>query len=212
MQLFAQEHCTLSNTVRIALHLKEIDYQILPISRLEEELSNPLPLHAVIAEQHITPIIHDKNRIYIQSHAILEYLDEAYPDPPLLVGMARDRIQTRALMEVITSDVQPLSGMRAERYLSGIEGFDTTAWKAHWLKEGFTLLESLLCDNPATGKYCHGDTVTLADLYLVPQIWAAQEEDIDLDVYPTVMAIYERCMCLDAFANVALGVDQEAVS
>jgi len=208
MQLFAQKNCAISDTVRIALHLKEIDYEVIPIEQLHHKLSNPLPSHRVIAAQHITPVIHDNNRIYIQSHAILEYLDEAYPEPPLLAGMARDRIQTRALMEVITTDMQPLVGMRATQYLTGIDGFDTATWKAHWLKQGFELLEALLYNNPATGKFCHGDTVTMADIYLAPQIWSAQSEDIDLDEYPTVMEVYQHCMNLNAFADVALDVDQ----
>jgi maleylacetoacetate isomerase len=211
MQLFAQSQCALSDTVRIALHLKGIDYDVLPIEHINQHFSKPLQVHQVIASQHITPVIHDHNRIYIQSHAILEYLDEAYPDPPLLIGMARDRIQTRALMEVITTDMQPLTSIRAEQYfMNRHNDFDVSGWKAHWLKQGFDLLEVLLCDNPATGKFCHGDTVTLADIYLAPQIWIAQSEDIDLDEYPTVMRIYEECMQLNAFANVALDVDYEA--
>lgn len=210
MQLFAQPQCALSDTVRIALHLKGIDYDVLPIEHLYKHFSQPLPVHQVIATQHITPVIHDHSRIYIQSHAILEYLDEAYPEPPLLIGMARDRIQTRALMEVITTDIQPLTGIRTAEYFSQIDGFDVNDWKVHWLKKGFEFLEALLCDNPATGKFCHGDTITLADLYLAPQIWIAQTEDIDLDEYPTVMKIYEQCMQLNAFANVALDVDYES--
>jgi maleylacetoacetate isomerase len=211
MQLFAQSQCALSDTIRIALHLKGIDYDVLPIEQINQHLSKPLPVHQVIASQHITPVMYDHNRIYIQSHAILEYLDEAYPEPPLLIGMARDRIQTRALMEVITTDMQPLTSIRAEQYfMNRHNGFDISGWKAHWLKQGFDLLEALLCDNPATGKFCHGDTITLADLYLAPQIWIAQSEDIDLDEYPTVMRIYEECMQLTAFANVALDVDYEA--
>jgi maleylpyruvate isomerase len=100
--------------------------------------------------------------------------------------------------------------MRAAQYLSGIDGFDTSAWKAYWLKKGFELLESLLYNNPASGKFCHGDTVTLADIYLAPQIWSAQGEDIDLDEYPKVMEIYQNCMNLTPFADVALDVDHSS--
>lgn len=201
MLLFIQDHCTLSDTVRIALRLKEIDHEVLPIEKLPESLPKVLPEHKIAAAQGITPILHDENRTYIQSHAILEYLDEAYPDIQLLMGMARDRIQTRSLMEIISSDIEPLINKRTMSHLSDV-GLDSKIWQHYWLKKGFELLEAMLRENPARGRYCHGDTVSLADCYLVPQMWAAQDAGFNTSQYETLSSIHDHCMMLDEFSAI----------
>ncbi|MDX1335934.1 MAG: glutathione S-transferase N-terminal domain-containing protein [Gammaproteobacteria bacterium] len=201
MLLFIQDHCTLSDTVRIALRLKEIEHETLPLTQLTERLPKVLPEHELVVTQGITPILHDQNRTYIQSHAILEYLDESYPEVPLLMGMARDRIQTRSLMEIISSDIEPLINKRTMSHLNDV-GLDTRVWQHYWLKMGFDLLETLLKENPARGRYCHGDTVTLADCYLVPQMWAAQDIGFDSTQYETLTSIHDHCMMLDEFSQI----------
>jgi maleylpyruvate isomerase len=201
MLLFIQDHCTLSDTVRIALRLKEIEHETLPLQQLTKRLPKVLPEHQLVVAQGITPILHDENRTYIQSHAILEYLDEAYSDTPLLVGMARDRIQTRSLMEIISSDIEPLINKRTMSHLADV-GLDSNIWQHFWLKKGFALLEALLRDNPARGRYCHGDSVTLADCYLIPQMWAAEDAGFDINQYETLTSIYNHCMLMDEFAEI----------
>ena len=201
MLLFIQDHCSLSDTVRIALRLKEIDHEVLPIQQLTERLPKVLAEHEIVVAQGITPILHDENRTYIQSHAILEYLDEAYPEIPLLMGMARDRIQTRSLMEIISSDIEPLINKRTMGHLTDV-GLDSRIWQHYWIKKGFELLEAMLKENPARGRYCHGDTVTLADCYLVPQMWAAEDASFDISQYETLSSIYNNCMLLDEFKEI----------
>ena len=200
MLLFIQDHCTLSDTVRIALRLKDIDHEVLPIQQLTERLPKVLPEHELVVAQGITPILHDENRTYIQSHAILEYLDEAYPEIQLLMGMARDRIQTRSLMEIISSDIEPLINKRTMSHLADV-GLDSRIWQHYWLKKGFELLEAMLRENPARGRYCHGDTVSLADCYLVPQMWAATDAGFDIGQYPTLSGIHDHCMMLEEFSE-----------
>ena len=201
MLLFIQDHCTLSDTVRIALQLKEIEHETLPLEQLTKRVPKVLPEHQLVVSQGITPILHDENRTYIQSHAILEYLDEAYPEVPLLMGMARDRIQTRSLMEIISSDIEPLINKRTMGHLGDV-GLDSKIWQHYWFKKGFELLEALLRDNPARGRYCHGDTITLADCYLVPQIWTATDTGFDINQYETLSNILEHCMMLEEFSDI----------
>jgi len=201
MLLFTQDRCTLSETVRIALNHKAISYEALPLNELATRVDRPLPEHQEFIRQGISPILHDQNRSYVQSHAILEYLDEAYPETPLLVGLSRDRIQTRSLMEIITSDIEPLINRRTEHHLIE-QGIDFSAWKSFWLKQGFDLVETVLRDNPVSGRFCHGDTITLADLYLAPQVHEAVKSGFDIHQYPTVKSIYGHCMMLSQFATV----------
>ena len=201
MLLFIQDHCTLSDTVRIALRLKEIDHEVLPIKQLPESLPKVLHEHELVVSQGITPILHDQNRTYIQSHAILEYLDEAYPEVPLLMGLARDRIQTRSLMEIVSSDIEPLINKRTMSHLGDV-GLDSKIWQHYWFKKGFELLEALLKDNPARGRFCHGDSVSLADCYLVPQMWAAQDAGFNTGQYETLSSIHDHCMMLDEFSKI----------
>ncbi|RMG59775.1 MAG: maleylacetoacetate isomerase [Gammaproteobacteria bacterium] len=207
MELFVRPGCALSHTVRIALRLKGLEYHVYPIDSLPERVRPVLPFHRVLAQTRTTPVLHDLHRTYIQSHAINEYLDEEYPEPVLLVGTARDRVQARSLIEIITTEILPLIDDRIESVPATWPADRAAGWRQHWLSRGCTVLEAMLADNPARGHFCHGDTPTLADCYLAPMVWAAEKYMLDLEPFPTIRAIQRACMALPEFAEVALEVD-----
>ncbi len=207
MELFVRPGCALSHTVRLALRLKGLDYAVYPIEELPGRISPRLPFHEVLAETRTTPVLHDLHRCYIQSHAITEYLDEQYPDPVLLVGTARDRVQARSLIEVITTGILPLIDDAIDTVPAPWPPDRATAWRRHWLQRGCRVIETMLADNPARGRFSHGDGPTLGDCYLAPLVWAAERHGLDLDPFPTVRAVQEACMARPEFAEVALEVD-----
>jgi len=207
MELFVRSGCALSHTVRIALGLKRLSYQVHAIEELPRLVSPRLPFHEALAETRTTPVLHDLHRSYIQSHAITEYLDEAYPDPILLPGTARDRVQARSLIEVITTGILPLIDEGIEEIPSRWPNERAEAWRRHWLQRGCRVIESILADNPARGRFSHGDHPTLGDCYLAPLAWAAERHGLDMAPFPTIRAVQEACMALPEFAAVALQVD-----
>ncbi len=148
-----------------------------------------------------------------QSLAICEYLDECYPDPPLLPADAEGRARVRALAQAIACEIHPLNNLKVLKYLSGELGLDEAAklgWYRHWIAEGFEALEALLADSPDTGAFCHGDTPTLADACLVPQVFNARRFECELSRYPTIRRIAERCDTLEAFQRAAPAAQPDA--
>ncbi len=206
MKLYTESGCTASDSVRIALNLKNIDYEHYPIERMAEEQAEQQREHPMLKQRFLSPVLFDAQRVHVESLAILEYLDETYSDPTLLPGTARDRIRVRALSQLILTDIYPLIGPRVQQYFGQNGGIDIGAWNQHWIDEGFVALEALLADNPSTGTFCLGNTVSLADVCLAPQVWHAQRLGLDIARYPTVKRIYDACMNLEEFDNVALDV------
>jgi maleylacetoacetate isomerase len=201
MRLYIQRGCTASDAVRVALNLKGIDYQLIDINDTDADLSG-VPL---INDLRVTPVLYDQQRMQIESLAIIEYLDEVYPDVMLLPGTARDRVRVRSIAQVIISDINPMLTPRVRQYMATEEtGLDAEAWTNHWVNLGFEAIEELLADNPATGHFCLGNTPTMADACLAPQVWHSQKTVLDLGRFPTVQRVYENCLKLEAFENVAL--------
>lgn len=201
MRLYYQRNCTPSDAVRIALNLKGIRYDLVDIDDTDEDISS-LPL---VKDLRISPVLYDDLRMQVESLAIIEYLDETYPDVMLLPGTARDRVRVRSIAQLIISDIHPLLSPRVHNHLKNEQqGFDRAAWSDHWVKLGFSAIEELLADNPATGQFCLGNTPTMADACLAPQVWHAQKTALALDDYPAVKRVYENCLKLAAFENVAL--------
>lgn len=198
--------------VRIALNLKGLAYEQVAVNlvkgeqRAEENLArNP---------QGLVPVLEtDEGTQLSQSLAICEYLDERHPEPPLLPADAEGRARVRSLAQLIACEIHPLNNLKVLKYLVGELKLDEAAklaWYRHWIAEGFTALEARLADEPDTGEFCHGDSPTLADLCLVPQVFNAERFECDLSAYPTLRRIAERCRSLEAFAKAAPGEQPDA--
>jgi maleylacetoacetate isomerase len=192
--------------VRIALNLKNLDYESVSVhlprgdQRDAKFLSvNPQGLVPALED----PALKDGGPALIQSLPIIEYLDETYPEPPLLPRDAAGRARVRALAAIVACDIHPLNNLRVLRYLHRALLQDETAlaaWYNHWIAEGFGAIEALLAADSGTGRFCHGDMPGLADIALAPQVVNAERYRLDLAPYPTITRIFEACMTLDAFA------------
>jgi maleylacetoacetate isomerase len=201
MKLYGYFRSSAAFRVRIALNLKKLDYDSVFVHLRRSDQSKPD--YRAVNPQGLVPTLEDGGHRLIQSLAIIEYLDEAYPAPPLLPQGAADRARVRALAEIVACDIHPINNLRVLRYLThqlgqGEDGI--AAWYNHWIAEGLQALERLLAGDRRTGAFCHGDSPTLADIALVPQVVNAERYRLDLSPYPTIAAIHQRCMQLDAFA------------
>jgi maleylacetoacetate isomerase len=187
--------------VRIALNLKKLDYETAAIHLRRNDQTRADYLG--VNPQGLVPTLEDGGLRLIQSLAIIEYLDETYPDPPLLPTHPADRARVRGLAEIVACDIHPINNLRVLRYLTHSLGHDEAViatWYNHWIDAGFRAFERLLADDPRTGTFCHGDSPGLADISLVPQVVNAERYRLDLGPYPTITRIYQSCMRLEAFA------------
>ena len=184
--------------VRIALNLKGLSAERRYIHLRKGEQRAAAYLEA--NPQGLVPTLVVGDRRLTQSMAIIEYLDEKHPLPPLLPAAAEDRAWVRSIAQVIACDIHPLDNLRVLKYLDrlGIEEARRDAWYAHWIAEGFAALEPQLAAR-ATGPFCFGDAPTLADVCLVPQVANAVRGKVPLDAYPRIRAINDACLALPAF-------------
>jgi maleylacetoacetate isomerase len=201
MKLYGYFRSSAAFRVRIALNLKKLDYEHAPIHlrRNDQTAADYLAVNP----QGLVPALVDGGRTLTQSLAIIEYLDETYPDPPLLPRSAADRARVRALAEIVACDIHPINNLRVLRYLTRSLGHDETAiavWYNHWIDAGFQAFEKLLAEDPRTGGFCHGDEPSLADVALLPQVVNAERYRLDLTPYPTITRIFENCIRLEPFA------------
>ena len=202
MKLHNYFRSSASYRVRIALALKGLDYEYVPVHLVkDEQLAAP---YVALSHTGLVPVLEDGGAALAQSLAIIEYLDETHPAPPLLPGSALDRARIRALALDVACEIHPLNNLRVLRYLVrelGVSDENKDRWYRHWVESGLQAVERRLAGDAATGRFCHGDTPTLADVTLVPQIFNAQRFDCDLAAVPTVMRVFGECMQLDAFAK-----------
>ena len=201
VQLYNYYRSSASYRVRIALALKGLDAELPPVHLLRnEQLAESF---AVIAPAKLVPLLAVDDRLLTQSMAIIEYLDETHPTPSLLPGDAAARARIRALAQDMACEIHPLNNLRVLRYLvreMKLSEDDKNRWYRHWVETGLEVVEKQLASS-ATGRFCHGDTPTLADCVLVPQIHNAKRMDCRLDHVPTVMRVFDECMALDAFSS-----------
>lgn len=202
MRLYDYFRSSASFRVRIGLNLKGLNVERHPIHLQRDGGEQFSKAYRSVNPQELVPALEDDGRIVTQSLAILEYLDETYPAPPLLPPDAVGRARVRALALSIACDLHPLNNLRVLKYLSdelGIDETAKTAWYRHWVAVGLAGFERLLAGHPDTGDFCHGDQPGLADICLVPQVFNARRFDCPLDDYPNIMRVFDSCMGLDAF-------------
>jgi len=185
--------------VRIALNLKGIAYDMVPVHLVKEGGHNRRPqFRALNPQMRVPALVAPSGDVLIQSLAIIEYLDEALPEPPLLPKDPIARAQARAIAQIVACDIHPLNNIGALRYLKREMHQDQAAidaWCRHWLLAGFDALEALV----RPGPYACGDAVTVADLCLVPQVYNARRLNVPLDKFPKIVAIDAACRALPAF-------------
>jgi len=189
--------------VRIALNLKGLAYESIPVHLLKDGGEQHKAGFQEVNPQELIPVLMHGGRMLRQSLAIMEYLDENFDTKrPLMPNVARDRQRCRAISQMIACDIHPLNNLRVQQYLTN--EFKATdkqreAWTRHWIDEGFRALETVLADSLATGTYCEGDSPTMADCCLIPQVYNARRFGIDIARYPTIARIEQACLALPAF-------------
>jgi maleylpyruvate isomerase len=206
MKLYTFFRSSASYRVRIALNLKGLAYEQTPIHLRRGGGEQFSAAYKRINPQALVPALEDNDRVFTQSLAIIEYLEEKYPNPPLLPAAAADRALVRSMAMVIACEVHPIQNLRVlslvkREYQQTDE--QVNHWARHWIDLGLSALEQMILAQPNRGKFCFGDTPTLADICLVPQLGNARRFGCDLAQYPTIVSIEKNCVTIPAFANAA---------
>ncbi len=200
MKLYGYYRSSTSYRTRIVLNLKGLDYDCAPVAldrgeQHQETYRSVNPMGAV-------PALETGDGVFIQSPAIIEYLEECFPEPALLPPDPVGRARVREIAALIACDIHPVNNLRVMRYIGEHYGQDREGigrWYAHWIHAGFRPLEALLAERSSGGRYCIGDTATLADAYLIPQVYNARRFSVPLDDYPVIRGIDAYCTGLPAF-------------
>ncbi len=204
MELYNYFRSSASYRVRIALALKGLDYTYLPVHLAQSEhLSEN---YGAVSASRLVPLLRDDGQSLTQSLAIIEYLDETHPQPPLLPATPAERARVRALALDIACEIHPLNNLRVLRYLVRdlkVSEDDKNRWYRHWVETGLEVVERQLAAAP--GLFCHGSMPTLADCCLVPQVFNAQRFECRVDHVPNVMRVFAACMALPAFEGTGPG-------
>jgi maleylacetoacetate isomerase len=202
LKLYGYWRSSAAYRVRIALNLKGLEYDNIPLHLVRDGGEQHSPGFAATNPQKLIPVLQHGGRVIRQSLAIIEYLDEIWSDPPLLPGTSRDRAHTRALSLLIACDVHPLNNLRVMQYLErefNVPQAERDAWTQHWIVEGLRAFETLLIEDLARGNFCEGDTPGMADCCLIPQVYNARRFGVDLEPFPTIRQIDAACLALPAF-------------
>lgn len=202
MKLYTYFRSSAAYRVRIALKLKGLAYEAIPVHLVRDGGEHRQEGYTAVNPAALVPALDEDGRVLTQSMAIIEYLDETHPQPPLLPGTPLDRARIRAIAQTIACDIHPINNLRVLQYLSrelGVDEARRNAWYRHWVESGLRVVEAMLAGDARTGAFCHGDVPTLADCCLVPQIFNARRVNCRLDDMPTLLRIVERCEGLEAF-------------
>lgn len=201
MKLYTYFRSSAAFRVRIALNLKAVSYEprFVHLRKGEQSAS----AYVKVNPQGLVPTLElDDGERLAQSLAIIEYLDEAHPRPPLLPKEPLARARVRSLSQLIACEIHPLNNLRTLQYLRqelAQSEAQVGVWYRHWIADGFARLEGALAGSRETGAFCHGDSPTMADCCLVPQVFNARRYEFDEGRYPTTMRVFAECMKLEAF-------------
>jgi maleylacetoacetate isomerase len=202
MKLYGFWRSLATYRVKVALALKGMKVEEVSIDLLKGMQHQP-DYKAVNPQATVPSLIPDDGGAPLfQSMAIMEYVDETWPEPALLPTVARDRQRARAIAQMIACDIHPLNNLRVMQYLErefNAPKLERESWTKHWIEEGFKAIEALLDDSLAMGLYCEGDEPSLADVYLIPQVYNARRAAVDLTPFPIIRRIDENCLKLAAF-------------
>jgi maleylpyruvate isomerase len=200
-----------SHRLRIALNLKGITTEYVAVDlRVEEHLKDAFKS---VNPQQLVPALDTGEQVLIQSPAIIEWLEEKYPTPALLPTGAEARAHVRALAAIIGCDTHPINNRRILETLRkqfGANEEAVNAWCGTWISAGFDAYEALIAADTQRGRFSFGDTPTLADVYLIPQVESARRFKVDLTKWPRIMAVEKACMEMDAFQKAAPGQQPDA--
>jgi len=202
MKLYTYFRSSAAYRVRIAMHLKGLEYDAVPVHLLRDGGEQLREQYRAINPSGLVPAFQDDYITLTQSMAILEYLEDEYPKVPLMPKDATGRARVRELAQIIACDIHPVNNLRVLRYLVHDLGLSEEAkaeWYRHWLVSGLEVLERHLERDPSSGPLCHGHTPTIADCCLVPQVYNAQRHGIDVSVYPNIARVNALCVEMPGF-------------
>jgi maleylacetoacetate isomerase len=215
LQLYSYFRSSASYRVRIALNLKGLPYTTVPVHLLHGGGEQHAQAYQAINPAELVPtLVTEDGHALGQSLAIMEYLDETYPESALLPDNTLGRARVRALAQTIACEIHPLNNLRVLQYLERdlkVDEATKADWYRHWITLGFTALEAMLANSPDTATFCHGNAPGLADCCLIPQIANSRRFHTPLDAFPTIRRIEEACLALDAFARAAPQLQPDAV-
>jgi maleylpyruvate isomerase len=206
MKLYTFFRSSASYRVRIALNLKGIDYEQAPIHLRRGGGEQLMPAYTAINPQALVPALEDGGKVLTQSLAIIEYLEEKHPKPALLPSDPADRARVRSMALVIACEVHPIQNLRVLTHVKkefNQSDEQVNRWAQHWIDLGLSALDQMIAAQGRHGKFCFGDTPTLADICLIPQLGNGRRYGCDLGKYPAILDIEKNCMALAAFADAA---------
>ena len=215
LRLYSYWRSSASHRVRIALELKSLDYDYLPVHLVQSGGVQYSAAYREINPQSRVPTLETPAGVLTQSMAIMEWLEETYPQPALLPGDAYARAQLRGMAQLLVADIQPLQNLSVTGYLHESVHADEAAvklWLHHWISRGLSAFEALLARQRQSGDFCLGATPTLADVCLVPQCYSARRFGLDPATWPRIARIERACAALPAFQRAAPEQQPDAVS
>lgn len=202
LRLYSYWRSSAAWRVRIGLNLKGLQYEVVPVHLVHDGGQQHAEEFRMLNPQGLVPVLAHGERVMRQSLAILEYLDEVWPERPLLPATARERERVRALALLVACEIHPLNNLRVLQFFErewNVPQPERDSWVRHWIAEGFAAFETLVTSHPSVGAFCEGERPGLAECCLVPQLYNARRYGVDLTPYPTLLRIEAACESLPAF-------------